>query len=183
MSRIWKKPVSIPSWVKVDIKDTSINISWPKWNLSKEYDPSFLSLSVSPSSILLSNVSTDKFWKAYHWLYRALVNNMLIWVSSWFEKKMQLVWVWFSLKIIWNKIIFSIWFSHPVEIDIPGWIEVKMDEKEKNLFFVRWIDKQAVNQFSAFLVSNKKPEPYKQKWIRVVWQYINKKQWKKTGKK
>ena len=181
MSRIGKTPVTIPSWVNVSVDGLKVTVNWPKWTLSFEHRPE-INVKIEWDLILVSKKTDDKFTAWLYWLTRTLIQNMVDWVTKWFEKRLQIIWVWFSAKVQWSKLNLTLWFSHPVEVDIEEWITVAMDQKEKNLIIVSGIDKQKVWQFSANIRRLKKPEPYKWKWIRYVDEYVLRKAWKSAAK-
>ena len=177
MSRIWKQPVIIPDWVTVEIVWNLIKVTWSKWTLEYEHRPE-VKVEMQDKVITISIDSDDKFVSGLFWLTRTLISNMVIWVSKWFTKTLQILWVWFSAKVQWTNLVLALWFSHPVTIAIPNWITVEMDKKEKNMLHISWADKQEVWEFSAHIRKQKKPEPYKWKWIRYKDEYVKKKAWK-----
>ncbi len=181
MSKIWKTPVSIPDWVEVSIDKNLIVVKWPKWELSYNF-PEQVSISNEDWKLIFA-VSDISYWN-YRWLTRSLVNNMITWVTSWYEIKLLILWVWFSAKVEWKKLILNLWFSHPVSYSIMDWVDVNVDKDPKwnPLLIVSWIDKQAVWQTATQIRAFKKPEPYKWKWIRYVDEVVKMKAWK-TAKK
>jgi large subunit ribosomal protein L6 len=102
-------------------------------------------------------------------------------VTNWYTKSLEINWVWYKFEVQWNVVVLSIWFSHKVNMDLPVWLEAKMDEKAKNIIHISWIDKQLVWEFAAKIRAKKKPEPYKGKWIKYVWEHVRRKAWK-SGK-
>jgi len=181
MSRIWKLPINIPSWVTVNFNDWVLIVKWPKWSLDMKIRSEIL-VNIDNNIISLKRINDEKFSKSLHWLLRTLIFNMICWVNQWFEKKLQIVWVWYSVKIQWNNLLFNLGYSHPIEMLIWEWITAKIDQKEKNVLIISWIDKQKVWEFSAQIRRFRKPEPYKWKWIKYFWEYIKKKAWKATKK-
>ncbi len=182
MSRIWKLPVTIPTWVTVSIENAIVTATWPKWNLSYTSRPE-IDIKIENDSVIVERKNDEKFTMWLHGLTRTLVANMITWVTKWFEKKLQILWVWYSYRIQWSNIVLSLWYSHPVNVKIWEWIDVKIDDKAKDILTVSWIDKQKVWEFAAQIRKLKKPEPYKWKWIRYLWEYVRKKAWKAAAKK
>jgi len=81
-----------------------------------------------------------------------------------------------------NKLVLSIGYSHKVDVEVPAWLKVELDEKQKNVLYVTWIDKQLVWEFASKIRAKKKPEPYKGKWIKYVGEHIRRKAGKTGGK-
>jgi len=183
MSRIGKLPVEIVSWVSIEINWNLIKVTWSKWTLEFSHHKK-VSVKIEDNKVLFSVSDTgDKESKWLWGLTRTLVQNMIIWVSKWFEKKLEIIWVWYRANIQGKKLNLTLWFSHPVELDIPEWLLVTMDDKVKNIIIITWIDKQKVWQFAAEVRAWKKPEPYKWKWIRYVWEYVARKAGKSAAAK
>ena len=181
MSRIWKQPVKIVSGVKVEIKNWNIKVSWSKWDLSIDYLADYVSVKEEDWNVIVETTSDDKKWPAFSWLTRSLINNMVLWVSKWFTKELEIQWVWYRAAMKWKQLSLSLWFSHPVDLDIPEWLSVDLPKDKKNVIVVSWIDKQKVGQFAAEIREHRKPEPYKWKWIRYVWEYVARKAWKSAS--
>ena len=97
---------------------------------------------------------------------------MVIWVCDWYKKSLEINWVGYKFEISWNKLILSIGFSHKVDVLVPNWLKIFLDEKNKNILYISGIDKQLVWEFASKIRSKKKPEPYKGKWIKYVWENI-----------
>ena len=179
MSRIGKMPVQIPDNVETNISEDIISVKWPLWELSFRYS-SLVSVSKQEEGIVVKPLKDES--KALWWTTRSVINNMVIWVSEWYKKSLEITGVWYKFEINSNKLVLSIWYSHKVNIDIPDSLKVVLNEKEKNVIHISWIDKQFVWEFASKIKAKKKPEPYKWKWIKYVWEYIRRKAWK-TGKK
>jgi large subunit ribosomal protein L6 len=110
------------------------------------------------------------------------LNNMVIWVTNGYKKSLEISWVGYKFEVQWDKLVLSIGFSHKVEMKVPTWLKIQLDEKEKNVLHISWIDKQQVWEFAAKIRAKKKPEPYKWKWIRYTTEHIRRKAGK-TGSK
>lgn len=181
MSRIWKQPVKIISGVKVEIKNWNVKVSWPKWDLNQDFLIEYVSVKEENWEIVVSYTSDDKKCSAFSWLTRSLIANMIEWVTKWFKKELEIQWVWYRAAMKWKQLNLNLWFSHPVLLDIPEWLKVDLPQDRKNIIVVSWIDKQKVGQFAAEIREYKKPEPYKWKWIRYVWEYVARKAWKSAA--
>ena len=181
MSRIGKMPVVIPSKVEAKIIDNVIEVSGPLWNLKSEFHE-LVTVSIDWDKITVSpkNIE-DALSKALWGTTRANINNMVVWVSTWYTKSLEINWVWFKMEVSWTKLILSIGYSHKVEVEAPKSITMKADEKLKNTIHFSSTDKQLLWEFVSKIRSMKKPEPYKGKWIKYVDEVIRRKAWK-TGK-
>lgn len=182
MSRIWKQPVKIVSGVKIEIKNWNIKVSWSKWDLNLDFLTEFVSVKEEEWNVIVSTVSEDKKCSAFSWLTRSLISNMITWVSQWFKKELEIQWVWYRAAMKWAQLSLTLWFSHPVDLDIPQWLSVDLPKDRKNIIVVSWIDKQKVGQFASEIREYRKPEPYKWKWIRYFWEYVARKAWKTSAK-
>lgn len=179
MSRIGKLPITLPEGIETKIEWNKITIKWKLWVLNFEYLNS-VEIKLEDNSIIVSPVweNSSALWGTT----RAVVANMVKWVSEWFKKALEINWVWYKFEVVSDKkLILSIGFSHKVEMIAPEGLKISADEKEKNVIYVSWIDKQLVWEFASKIRAKKKPEPYKWKWIKYVWEQIRRKAWK-TGK-
>lgn len=156
MSRIGKLPVVLPEKVEAKIIDRVIEIKWPLWVLTLEFNP-LVSVKVEDNSIIVTpNDLENALSKALWWTTRANINNMVEGVSKWYNKSLEIVWVWYKFEIAWNNVILSIWYSHKVEMVTPEGITVKNDEKNKNIIHFSSIDKQLLWEFVAKVRAKKK---------------------------
>ncbi|HOJ50024.1 MAG TPA: 50S ribosomal protein L6 [Spirochaetota bacterium] len=177
MSKIGRKPISIPKGVEVVISDNKVKVKGPKGELIEEIKNKDISIKTENNNIYLFNSSPDNSdSKMYYGLYRSLVNNMVKGVSNGFTKRLLLVGTGYRAKVTGQQLELSIGFSHPVLIDIPKGIECKVEEQTK--IIISGIDKQKVGQFAANVRGIRPPEPYQGKGIR----YEDEKLKKKAGK-
>lgn len=175
MSRVGKKPVSLSSGVKAEIKGGSLTVTGPKGALSLEIHPK-VKISLVENEILVDvDKKEDKRQKALWGLFRALVQNLVLGVTTGFEKKLEVNGVGFKVALQGTKLVMALGFSHPVEVEVPKDISVAV---EKNLITISGADKQRVGQFAAEIRELKKPEPYKGKGIK----YIDETVLRKAGK-
>jgi len=179
MSRIGKIPVALPEKVDASITNNTIEISWEKGKLSFVFRDC-VEVKKEESNIVISpkNDSAKALWGTT----RSVISNMVEWVSIWFKKSLEINGVGYKFEVQWQKLILSIGFSHKVEMEIPSELKVMADEKLKNVIHVTGIDKQLVGQFASKVKAKKKPEPYKGKGIKYVWEHIRRKAGK-TGAK
>ncbi len=179
MSRIWKLPVIIPEKVEVKVDWNNIMVKWPLGELNFQFLDSEVEVKIEDNQIIVSPKSEKS--KAFWGTTRAIINNMVEWVSKWFKKSLEINWVGYKFEVQWDKLILSIGYSHKVEMKVPTWLKAELDEKQKNILHISWIDKQKVGEFAAKVRAKKKPEPYKGKGIKYVWEHIIRKAGK-TGK-
>lgn len=178
MSRIGRQKINIPAEVEVSLSGNKFSCKGPKGSLDFEFDDRMhidideKLINVSPSG-KKSNDNLGALWGTT----RAIINNMVIGVKDGFEKKLEINGVGYNAQVSGNKINLNLGFSHPIEVDIPDSIEVKI---EKNIVTISGIDRQEVGQFTARIREFKKPEPYKGKGIKYIDEYIRKKAGKKA---
>ena len=166
MSKIWKKPISIPSWVKLSISDSIITVEWAKWKLAMNYS-SKVNIDINETEVLFSVNSLDD-WNL-RWLTRTLVNNLVLWVSDAFTKKLLVLGVWYTAKLSKpNELELALGYSHKVYFKLPDDIKCSMekDSKGSDIIILNSIDKQLLGQIASDIRNLRKPEPYKGKWIR-----------------
>lgn len=178
MSRIGSQKIEIPADVEISIADGKITCKGPKGSLNFDFDQD-IKVEAGEKEITLSIAKKDseKNNSALWGTTRAIINNMVIGVKEGFEKKLEINGVGYNAQASGKKLTLNLGFSHPVEMEIPEGIEVKVD---KNIITVSGIDKQAIGQFAARIREHRKPEPYKGKGIRYVDEYVRKKAGKKA---
>jgi len=178
MSRIWKSPVSLLEKVEAKVDWNTIVVKGPLWELSFDFSDK-VEVTVSEKEITVTK--KDENANALWGTTRSIIDNMVVWVVSWYKKSLEIVWVGYKFEVQWTKLVLSIGYSHKVDMIIPAGLKVELDDKKKNILYVSGIDKQAVGEFAAKVRSKKKPEPYKGKGIRYVGEHVRRKAGK-TGK-
>lgn len=177
MSRLAKKPISIPKGTEVKVENNQIFIKGPKGELKQLIHP-LVNILIKDNQIILSIQNLkDKKQKALWGTFYRLVSNMIAGVNKEFEKKLKLVGVGFRAEVREGKLILNIGFSHPVIYKIPANLKVSVD---KDIITVSGIDKQLVGQVAAEIRRLRKPEPYKGSGIRYIDEVIRKKAGKKA---
>lgn len=181
MSKIGKKPITIPSGVETKISGEKLEIKGPKGSLSLDIHPDAKVEVKEGEIVVMKNPDKEKSKTsgAIWGLTRSLINNMIIGVTEGFEKKLELQGVGYRMSLQGKKIVMALGFSHPVEALIPDNLEAKIEEN--NVLKISGIDKQAVGQFAADIRSLKKVEPYKGKGFRYVGEKVRRKAGKKAG--
>lgn len=172
MSRIGKKPVIIPSGVTTEIAELILKVKGPKGELSLAVHPK-VKLTKTDSELLVEiNDKDSKQEKALWGLFRSLVNNMVIGVTTGFVKNLEINGVGYKGAVSGKKLVLNLGYSHPIELMIPEGLEAKI---EKNVITISGSDKQAVGQFAAVVRGKRPPEPYKGKGIKYSDEVIRRK--------
>ena len=179
MSRIGKLPITLPENVDVVLEKNKITVKWKLGTLVFDYSP-MVEIKKEENTLVLNPIWEES--GALWWTTRAVIANMVEGVSNWYTKALEINWVWYKFEVVSDKkVILSVWFSHKIEMEAPAGVKITPHEKEKNVILISWIDKQLVWQFASKIKAKKKPEPYKGKGIKYVWEQIRRKAWK-TGK-
>ncbi len=185
MSRIGKAPIEIPAGVTVEIaKDNVVTVKGPKGTLVQAVNPEF-EIKLEDGHLHIIRPSDDREHRAQHGLYRSLLHNMVVGVSTGYRKEMELVGVGYRASATGQVLELSLGFSHAIFIKLPPEIKVEAkSERNKNpLIILESDDKQLLGQVCAKIRSLRKPEPYKGKGIKFVGEVIRRKSGKTAGAK
>lgn len=179
MSRIGRLPIAIPAGVTVDIAENNkVTVKGPKGELSRVL-PSEMEITVEGAEILVKRPNDLKKMKSLHGLTRTLINNMVVGVTDGYKKTLEVNGVGYRAQKQGKKLVLSLGYSHPVEMEDPEGIETKVEE---NRIIVSGISKEKVGQYAAEIRGKRAPEPYKGKGIKYADEIIRRKEGK-TGKK
>ena len=176
MSRIGQSPVSIKEDIEAILEDKLLKLKGPKGFLEMEVSNS-VDLKINDDNILIENKDNTLKGKANWGTTRALINNMVIGVTTGFTKNLEIVGVGYRGAVSGKKLTLNLGLSHSVEIEIPDDIEVKMDGNTK--LSLTSANKQKLGQFCSVIRSKRPPEPFKGKGIRYSDEYVIKKEGKK----
>lgn len=180
MSRIGRMPIAIPAEVTVTIADNNkVTVKGPKGTLERAV-PIEMTIKEEDGQIVVTRPSDLKKMKSLHGLTRSLINNMIIGVTSGYEKRLEINGVGYRAQKKGKTLVLSLGYSHPVEMEDPEGVESTMDGQ--NLVIIKGIDKEKVGQYAAEIRDKRRPEPYKGKGIKYVDEVIRRKVGK-TGKK
>ena len=180
MSRIGKMPIAIPAGVTVEIAENNkVTVKGPKGTLERVL-PSEMDIKMEGSEIVVSRPNDLKKMKSLHGLTRTLINNMVIGVTEGYEKKLEVNGVGYRAQKQGKKLVLSLGYSHPVEMEDPEGLETVLDGQ--NIIVVKGIDKEKVGQYAAEIRAKRAPEPYKGKGIKYADEVIRRKVGK-SGKK
>ena len=172
MSRIGRKPISIPKDVKVEQKDGVVTIQGAKGTLERKLHQR-ISLEIKDGQMMVkraTNIATDK---ALHGLTRALLVNMIKGVTEGYVKELEIIGVGFKATMQGTNLTLTVGFSHPVVFSTPEGI--KIETPKNTLIVIRGMDKEKVGELAAEIRSVYPPEPYKGKGIRYSGEYVKKK--------
>ena len=180
MSRIGKMPIAIPAGVTVEIAENNkVTVKGPKGTLERVL-PADMDIKKDGETIVVSRPNDLKKNKALHGLTRTLINNMIIGVTNGYEKVLEVNGVGYRAQKQGKKLVLSLGYSHPVEMEDPEGIDTVLEGQNK--ITVKGIDKEKVGQYAAEIRSKRVPEPYKGKGIKYESEVIRRKVGK-TGKK
>ena len=178
MSRIGKMPITVPAGVEVLIEaGNAVTVKGPKGEL-KRVLPAEMEIKQEGTEIIISRPNDLKRNKALHGLTRSLLNNMVVGVTSGYEKKLEINGVGYRAAKSGNKLTLSLGYSHPIEMVDPEGVESVV---EGNSIIIKGIDKEKVGQYAANIREKRGPEPYKGKGIKYSDEIIRRKVGK-TGK-
>lgn len=173
MSRVGKKPITIPAGVTVSINDAELEVKGPKGTLRSPI-PSGVTFKQEEGALVAERKSDDN--RAFHGLARALANNAIVGVTQGFTKAMDVVGVGYKADVQGQKIVFALGYSHPIEYVLPEGIEAKAERintkttinQYQTTLTLSGIDKQKLGQVAAELNRLRKPDAYKGKGIRYA---------------
>lgn len=173
MSRVGKKPITIPSGVTVTISDSAMEVKGPKGTLSTPI-PSGVSFKQEDGTLTAERLNDDQ--AAFHGLARALANNAVVGVTEGFTKDLDIVGVGYKADVQGKKIVFALGYSHPIEYVLPAGIDAKAERVPTKASIVQYqttitlsgIDKQLLGQVAAELNRLRKPDAYKGKGVRYA---------------
>ncbi len=180
MSRIGKKPITIPDGVKVLIDEGVVRAEGPKGKLMQPMPPG-MTASIDNKEVLIKRGDDSRTARAIHGLTRSLVANMVTGVKSGFERKLEIVGIGYRAQMQGKSIQLALGYSHPVIFPLPDGITAEI-EKQVSLT-LRGADKALLGETAAKLRSLRKPDPYKGKGIKYADEVIRRKVGKKAGAK
>ena len=183
MSRIGDKPIDVPGGVKVGVADCTITVEGPLGKLQWTFRPEITAKvevddkkDGDAEKIVCTRVDDERQTRALHGLSRALIQNMVVGVTSGFEKRLELVGVGYVAAVQNNRLELRVGFANELKKDIPAGLDVACPDQQH--IVIKGIDKQLVGQFAAETRALRKPEPYKGKGIRYFGEQVRRKQGK-----
>ena len=180
MSRIGRMPIAVPAGVTVDIAENNkVTVKGPKGELTRVL-PGEMEIKLDGEQVVVNRPNDLKKMRSLHGLTRTLIANMVKGVTEGYEKVLEVNGVGYRAQKQGKKLVLSLGYSHPVEMEDPEGIETVLDGQNK--ITVKGIDKEKVGQYAAEIRSKRAPEPYKGKGIKYDTEVIRRKVGK-TGKK
>jgi large subunit ribosomal protein L6 len=183
MSRIGRKPVPVPTAVKVAIADSTIQVEGPKGKLSFKYRPEIdVKFDQPAAQIVVSRSDDERTNRSLHGLTRSLVANMVQGVTSGYAKKLEIVGVGYQAQLKKaNTVALQVGYANQVVLEAPSGVSVAVPDPTH--ITISGPDKQAVGQFAAVVRKVRPPEPYKGKGIRYEGEFVRRKAGKAFGSK
>ncbi len=176
MSRIGRMPVVIPKGVEVKVQGTSVHVKGPKGELSQTF-PASMEINLKEGVVEVTRPSNERIHRSLHGMTRALINNMVVGVSTGFEKVLEVNGVGYRAEIQGKNLVLYVGYSHPVTMEPPTGISFEADMKTRQVK-VKGYDKALVGQVAADIRKVRPPEPYQGKGIK----YLEEKIRRKAGK-
>jgi large subunit ribosomal protein L6 len=171
VSRIGRMPIALPKGVEVKVEPGNlVTVKGPKGTLTRALHPE-MQIEVAGGQVVVRRPSDARHHRALHGLTRALLANMVTGVSEGFRKELEIVGVGYRAELQGRKLVLSLGFSHPVEVEPPEGIAFEVDRSGRK-FSVLGIDKELVGEVAAKIRAKRPPEPYKGKGIRYVGEYV-----------
>ncbi|MEL6845652.1 MAG: 50S ribosomal protein L6 [Bacteroidota bacterium] len=177
MSRIGKQPIAIPSGVSISVdKSNVVTVKGPKGESKQKIDPDMI-VEQENGQLTINRPTEQKRHKAMHGLYRQLLNNMIIGVSTGYEKKMEVVGVGYKADAKGQVLELSVGYSHPIYFVLPPEVKVETETKRGTppLITLTSHDKQLLGHIAAKIRSYRPPEPYKGKGVRYSGEQVRRK--------
>ena len=183
MSRIGKKPVSIPKGVTITVKDSVVTVKGPKGELSQPIDRD-ITVEITETELTVVRPTEQIRHRAMHGLYRSLISNLVKGVTEGYKKDLELVGVGFKATNAGNILDLALGYSHNIIFEVPKELKVTTTtEKGQNpKIFLEGSDKQLIGQVAAKIRGLRKPEPYKGKGVRYSDEVVRRKAGKAAGK-
>lgn len=181
MSRIGRKPITVPAGVDVKVDGSSVTVKGPKGTLTNTFNPDMM-IKVEGTEIIVERPSEDKAHKSLHGLTRTLIHNMVEGVTNGYSKSLDIEGVGYRAQKQGKNLVLNIGHSH--QDIVPEVDGITIDVPAPNKIVINGIDKQKVGQFAAEVREKRPPEPYKGKGIRYTGERIIRKEGKAgKGKK
>jgi large subunit ribosomal protein L6 len=176
MSRIGRLPVVLPKGVEVTIDGSSVHVKGPKGEMQQSFPPS-MQISINEGVLEVTRATDGRTDRSLHGMTRAMINNMVVGVSTGFERILEVNGVGYRAEVQGDNLVLYVGYSHPVVMEPPQGISFDADMKTRQIK-VKGYNKQLVGQVAADIRKVRPPEPYKGKGIK----YLEEKIRRKAGK-
>ena len=179
MSRIGRKPITLPAGVEFKVEGNVVTVKGPKGTLTQKISP-IISVEQQGNEVLVTRPNDEKEARSLHGLTRTLINNMVVGVTEGYKKELEVNGVGYRVQKQGSNLVMNLGYSHQVIVsEIPG-ITIEVPDPLK--IIINGIDKQRVGQFAAKVREKRPPEPYKGKGIKYADEHIRRKEGKAGGK-
>ena len=181
MSRIGKKPISVPAGVDVKIDGATVTVKGPKGTLVETFNKDMI-IKLEGNEVIVGRPTENKLHKSLHGLTRTLISNMIEGVTNGYAKTLEIEGIGSRAAKQGTNVVMNLGYSH--QVIVPETADIKLDVPNPNTIVVNGIDKQKVGQYAAEIREKRPPEPYKGKGIRYQGEHIIRKEGKAAkGKK
>ncbi len=180
MSRVGRKPITVPAGVEITIDNGEITVKGPKAELKQAYDAALVNVEFSDGVINVTRDDDSLFKRSAHGLYRTLISNMITGVTEGFEKKLELTGVGYRADKKGDTLVLNLGYSHPIEMKDPEGITTETPSQTE--IIVKGFDKALVGNYAAVIRQHRPPEPYKGKGIKYAGEVIIRKEGKAGAK-
>ena len=172
MSRIGKKPITIPKGVTVKVLAGAVEVQGPKGTLRQALPPGIV-FTQEDGTIVAKLARDEGELRKFHGLARSLVANAVAGVTDGFKKELDIVGIGYRAELKGKQVVFALGYSHPIVFDIPNGIDITIDKQTH--VTVMGADRQLVGQVAANIAQMRRPDPYKQKGVRYTGEVLKKK--------
>ncbi len=176
MSRIGNRIITVPEGVTVENIDNVVTVKGPKGTLTQ---PMLKDITMKQEGNTITLERLNESAKAMHGTMNALVNNMIIGVTTGYSKSLEIIGVGYRFNVQGSKLVINAGYSHPVEMQVPAGLTVEANGNTE--ITIKGIDKVLVGEFAANVRKVRQPEPYKGKGIRYKDEHIRRKEGKKAA--
>jgi large subunit ribosomal protein L6 len=177
MSRVGRKPISIPKGVELKVSGRTVAVKGPKGELSREIREGLV-VKIDNGIAVIEQTDSGKMAGALHGLTRALIQNMVEGVSQGFTKSLEIHGTGYRAAVQGQKLTLNLGHSHPIEYPLPTGIQAAVNQ---NLIVLTGADKELLGQVSAEIRRFRPPEPYKGKGVRYLNEHVRRKAGKSAG--
>ena len=179
MSRIGRKPITLPAGVEFKVEGNVVTVKGPKGTLTQKINP-IISVEQQGNEVLVTRPNDEKEARSLHGLTRTLIHNMVIGVTDGYKKVLEVNGVGYRVQKQGSNLVMNLGYSHQVIVsEIPG---ITIEAPGPNQIVISGADKQLVGQFAAEVREKRPPEPYKGKGIKYADEHIRRKEGKAGGK-
>ena len=175
MSRIGKKPITIPAGVDVKINGSEVTVKGPKGELKNTFNPD-INIAIEGTEIIVTRPTDEKEHRSLHGLTRTLIANMVEGVTNGYTKEVEVNGVGYRVQKQGKDLVMNLGYSH--QVIMPEIAGITIEVPAPNKIIISGADKQQVGQFAAEVREKRPPEPYKGKGIKYVGEYIRRKEGK-----